>query len=119
MSARENKGRNINRSRRSNREVETLLSILRIRFPPRYQQPQIFAQRFIAAGVLTLSQSELRECAARLADAGEPNPLEHPSLTKRDVLKRAKEQCVDLDDWAERTSFLIDEAIGDKTNEPA
>jgi hypothetical protein len=68
-------------------------------------------KRFIAAGALTLSQKELEDCAARLAKAGEPNPLQHPHLVQRDVLKRAKDKGIDLDDWVSRTSFLIGEAI--------
>jgi hypothetical protein len=72
-------------------------------------------KRFIAAGALSLSQKELEECAARLTQAGEPNPLEHPRLTQRNVLVRAKEQGVKLDNWASRTSFLIQEALGEQT----
>jgi hypothetical protein len=102
-----------NRSRRERRIQDVMSKTIELRIagehPPVSDGP---LKRFITAGALTLSQKELEECAARLVKAGETNPLEHPRLTQRDVLKRAKEKGVNLDNWASRTAFLIREATG-------
>jgi hypothetical protein len=99
----------INRRSRRERRIQDVLSrAIQLRIEAdRPGLPGGPLKRFIAAGALTLSQKELEECAARLANAGEPNPLQHPRLTNCDVLKRAKEHGVDLDRWPSRTAFLI------------
>ena len=65
---------------------------------------------FLVAGALGLSQQEMLQCARELRESGQGDPLEHPRLRDQQVLRRALEKNVDLDDWAKRTAFLIGEA---------
>ena len=67
------------------------------------------ATTFIKSGAVFLSRPELLECLSILEEAGEGNPLgiglEDPAM-----LRRAREQNIDLDDWAKRVSFVLGEA---------
>jgi hypothetical protein len=67
------------------------------------------ATTFIKSGAVFLTRDELLECISILESAGEGNPL-GIGLEDPAVLRRAREQNIDLDDWAKRLSFVLGEA---------
>ena len=67
------------------------------------------ATTFIKSGAAFLSRAELLECLSILEEAGEGNPLGF-ALADPNMLRRAREQNVNLDDWAKRVSFVLGEA---------
>ena len=70
---------------------------------------------FVDSGALSLSQDERLECADRIKDAGMPYPLDSPSLRKDgDLLRKAVEQGINFNDWAQTTAFIISETVAAK-----
>jgi hypothetical protein len=75
------------------------------------------ATTFIKSGAAFLSRDELHECLSILEDAGEGNPL-GIGLEDPQMLRRAREQNINLDDWAKRVSFVLGEAGVFDRNKP-
>ncbi len=102
----------LSRRQRSERRIDEVASRyvqLRLAKNPNTRKGPLTT--FILAGALGLSQREMVRCAARLVKSGQDDPLHHPRLKEQDILRRALDKRVNLDDWASRTSFLISEAL--------
>ena len=99
----------IEKKARKERRIEAVIGrYLDLKQKPEHQL--LKATTFIHSGAIFLSRDELEECLLILEAAGEGNPL-GIGLEEPAVLRRARENNVNLDDWAERVSFLIGDAV--------